>query len=89
MDLAAVSAAAGPASAFDTAIIEIAGYANANAHKAVNGRNSTKVSALTGNLYAALSSGWYRSTNAINRITLTPAAGNFAQYSSARLYGVY
>jgi len=36
----------------------------------------------------ALTSGLYQSTSAINRITLTPEAGSFPQYSSFALYGI-
>lgn len=35
-----------------------------------------------------ITAGLWSNTSAINRITLTSSAGNFAQYSSASLYGI-
>ena len=35
-----------------------------------------------------LTSGLWRSTSAVTSVTLTPASGNFAQYSSFALYGI-
>lgn len=41
-----------------------------------------------GSAYAVLSAGLWSVTTAISSLTLTPGGGNFAQYSTAYLYGV-
>ncbi len=38
--------------------------------------------------YADFIAGLWSNTAAINRVTLTPAAGNFAEFSTAYIYGV-
>lgn len=48
---------------------------------AVNENNATGA-------YSILVAGLWTGTAAINQITLTPASGNHAQYSSASLYGI-
>ena len=83
-----ICAASAPASAFDLMRIEIPGYAITNGHKVWSSEASAKTGITTGLIYDVHSKGWYRSANAIARVTLTPNAGNFAQYSTARLYGV-
>ena len=89
IQIATIAAAAAPASAFDLMKLEIPGYGNTNVHKVLQAQFGLKLAATTTNLYVSNVIAWYRSTNAISRLTLTPAAGNFAQYSTARLYGVY
>ena len=86
--IAVMAAASAPASAFDQIRIEIANYANTNGHKTAISEYGIKLNTTTTNIILGSGRAWYRSTNAINRITLTPLAGNFAQYSTARLYGV-
>ena len=84
-----VAAANSTASVFDAARLEIPGYANANAFKVLLAEFSVKTAATTTNQIRGSSAGWYKSTNALSRLTITPTAGNWAQYSTARLYGVY
>lgn len=84
-----MAAANAPAGAFDSVCLELPAYANTNGQKVGTMSGTRKLANSTGNLYTHVGSFWYRSTNAISRITLTPSAGNFAQYSTARLYGVY
>jgi hypothetical protein len=86
--IGSIAAASAPASAFDGFRVEVPGYAITNGHKVLTSVGTTKKAATTGNILIIQASGWYRSTNAISRITFTPSAGNFAQYSTARLYGV-
>ena len=83
-----IAANTAPASAFDYCHIEILNYASTSVHKTLRGENTSKLNTTTGNLFVQQFAGWYRSTNAINRITIVPSAGSFAQYSTARLYGV-
>ena len=73
------------ASTFSNAELYLPNYAG-SANKsmsvdAVTENNATKSYAI---FYAQL----WSNTAAINQITLTPNAGNFAQYSTAYLYGV-
>ena len=86
--LGQIAAASSTALAFDSLILNIPNYANSNAHKILNGNGGLTTGDLTANQQTSIIMGRYKSTNAISRITLTPSAGNFAQYSTARLYGV-
>lgn len=88
-DIGSIAAANATANTFDYLHVEIPNYANVSAHKNLYNTGGIKIGQLTGNFYIQAGNGWYRSVNAISRITLTPAAGNFAQYSMARLYGAY
>jgi hypothetical protein len=83
-----MSAANAPASTFDCMRLEIYGYALTVGHKSCMGQNTFKGNNLTQNTYVTGFSGWWRSTSAINRVTVLPHAGNYAQYSIARLYGI-
>lgn len=74
------------ASTFASTEIYIPNYAGSNyktlSLNAVTSNNST-------NNYAMFLAGLWSDTSAINQITLTPlSSGNFAQYSTAYLYGV-
>ena len=84
-----IAAANAPAGTFDLANIEIPQYANASGQKVMSSEYTHKDNTTTGNLYRGVAAGWWRAKTAISRVTLTPSAGNFAQYSTARLYGVY
>ena len=59
-----------------------AGSANKSSSvDAVNENNATLA-------YAYLTAGLWSSTAAITQVTFTPSSGNFAQYSTAVLYGI-
>ena len=66
-------------------IVDILEYANTNIYKTT--RNLGGVD-FNGSGYVTLMSGNWRSTAAINAISLDPNAGDFAQYSQAALYGI-
>lgn len=84
-----VAALTAPASVFDGWVFEFVDYANTGGYKPIVGRGTLRTSNAATGIQEHRLSGWYQSTNAINQITLTCNAGNFAQYSKARLYGVY
>jgi hypothetical protein len=73
------------ASTFSNSELYIPNYAGSNNKSmmfdSVNETNATAVQAY-------MVAGLYASTSAINQITLTPNTGNFAQYSTATLYGI-
>jgi hypothetical protein len=68
-----------------TMIIDILDYANTNKNKTIRELGGFETNS---DGYVALVSGMLVSTAAISSITLTPAAGNFIQYSQAALYGI-
>jgi len=84
-----IAAATSAASVFDAARLEIPAYANAQAQKVCLTHGAYQSSRVGSSMGVSTGSTWWRSTAAVNQITLTPAAGNFAQYSTCRLYGVY
>lgn len=66
-------------------VVDILDYANTNKNKTVRtltGYDSNSAGQIT------FYSGLWRSTSAINIITLTPGSGNFSQYSHFALYGI-
>lgn len=73
------------ASTFGNLEIYIPNYAGSNnksfSSDAVTENNGTSA-------YAALTAGLWSTTSAINQVTVTPASGNFVQYSTAYLYGI-
>jgi hypothetical protein len=84
-NMASGSAAAGLASQTS---VEIAGYAGTAFQKTFITQNGMERATTTGNLFAVYGTGYWRSTAAITRITLTPAAGNFDVGSAFYLYGI-
>jgi hypothetical protein len=74
------------ASVFGQCSSEMAQYAGTTGQKTANSRWSHKTGTGTGNLQVAQVAGFWRSTAAISRITLLPAAGNFAIGTRATLY---
>jgi len=72
-------------STFGNAEIYIPNYTSANnksvSTDSVNENNATEA-------YMTLGAHLWSSTAAINQVTITPATGNFVQYSTATLYGV-
>jgi len=74
------------ASAFGNAEVYIPNYASSN-NKAAS---LDSVNEENGNTYAydEISGGSWSNTAAITTVTLTPEAGNYAQYTTATLYGI-
>jgi hypothetical protein len=72
---------------FSSYILNIMNYANTTTNKTVISRVSTggTLTSMDSN-YANL--GLWRSTDAINQITLTPSAGNYLAGSTFSLYGI-
>lgn len=73
------------ANIFGGAVIDILDYTNTNKYKTMR---SLSGGDQNGTGYIELISGLWQSTSAITSITLIPASGNFAQYSSFALYGI-
>ena len=73
------------ASVFSSQSIYIPNYTSAN-YKSVSSDSVSETNAVT--IYATLTAGLWSVTSAINQVTLFPTSGNFAQYSSATLYGI-
>ena len=73
------------ANTFSSESVYIPNYAGSNNKSvsidSVNENNATAAAAY-------LTAGLWSNTAAINRITLTPGGGNYAQYSTAVLYGI-
>jgi hypothetical protein len=65
----------------------IPNYAGTVFQKSVNSIGAKRLAATTGNVYSILCSGFWKSTDAINRIDLTASAGAFAIASMFTLYG--
>jgi hypothetical protein len=70
---------------FAASVIDILDYGNTNKFKTVRKLGGTENNSAGG---IDISSGAWRSTNAITSISFTPNTGNFAQYSYFALYGV-
>lgn len=77
-----------PANLFGQCDISIAHYAGSANNKVLRLSAAVKAGVTTTLLQSALAAGFWRSSAAINRITLIPAAGNFAAGSRATLYGL-
>jgi hypothetical protein len=73
------------ASIFGVAVIDILDYANTNKYKTT--RTLSGVDA-NGSGYSELMSGNWRSTNAVNTLSIFATSGNFVQYSQFALYGI-
>jgi hypothetical protein len=76
---------ANTANVFAANIIDILDYTNTNKNKTLRRINVVDVN---GSGESKFGTGLWMNTSAISRITLTPNAGSFAQYSSFALYGV-
>lgn len=66
-------------------VIDILDYANTNKYKTVRSLTGTD---LNGSGQVSLYSGNWRSTSAVNAISLSFSANNFSQYSQFALYGI-
>lgn len=87
MSAISIPGATATASVFSAASIEIPSYSSTTFQKMFQFITHRKFGTSTGNLVTRVAAGWWRSTAAINRITVTPAAGNFAAGSRFRIYG--
>jgi hypothetical protein len=81
-------AANAPATAFGQSDLCIAHYAGSTKQKSMAARSSGKTGVASGNLYALLVAGFWRSAAAINEITILPSSGNWDIGSRATLYGL-
>ncbi len=88
LQIASGTAAAAPAGAFCTAEILIADYANANKIPSFISSCFTLRGTTTGLQVVELKGGALNVVGALNRIMLSFAADNIAQYSSAELLGI-
>jgi hypothetical protein len=79
------SAASGTASAFGAAIIDLLDYANTAKNPVARTFGGVD---LNGSGYIHIDSGLRPVAEAVSSITLVVSAGNFAQHSTAALYGV-
>lgn len=75
------------ASSFGAGVIDILDYANSNKFKTTRTLMGVSSNATTDINYAGISSGLWRSTNAITSIKITPRVNNLAEYSHFALYG--
>lgn len=83
-----VVAANGPANSADSGEITIPNYAGTTFQKSLVAISGAKNGTGAGNTFTRFASGWWRSTVAINEVTVLPAAGNFVVGSVAYLYGL-
>jgi len=80
-----VSGSTQSANVFGAAIVDILDYANTSKYKTIR---SLDGSDNNGSALLGLWSGLWMNTSAINRIDISPAGGNWVQYSQIALYGV-
>lgn len=71
---------------FGVAILDFIDYKNTSKYKTIKSLSGYSTNSTVTN--TTLTSGLWMNTNAITTITLTPGAGNWAQYSSFALYGI-
>ncbi len=82
-----VPCATAPANSFAPVTIDIPHYADASNHQVLLFQNFRKRGTLVGDFGVISGGGLWRITTLISRVTLLPAAGNFAIGSRATLYG--
>jgi hypothetical protein len=87
MPVGLAAAGTAPANTFSPLEILLHDYANTTTHKGVRSHAGYKQANSTNSTVTSMGTGTWRSTSAINAITLLPTAGNFAQYTVATLYG--
>lgn len=83
----AFQAGTAPANSFGPCQIWVPHYANAVNHKTVDVRYGMKLTTASTGQYTGGGQASWRSTAAINRVTLLPSAGNFDTGSRVTLYG--
>jgi hypothetical protein len=76
------------ANLFSLTVIDLVHYAGATNHKVAASRCAHKRGTASGDLTKYEFGGHWRSTAAINRVTLLPGAGNFQTGSRITLYGM-
>jgi hypothetical protein len=76
------------ANLFNASLVFIPHYAGSANNKVALSLASVKLGTTTGSLATYLHGGFWRSSAAINRITLLPAAGNFVAGTRVSLYGM-
>jgi len=72
---------------FTGLIVDILDYSNTNKNKTTRSLGGHSIDSAS-YWIVWFESGLWRSTNAINRVTLTASSGTFSQYSTFALYGV-
>jgi hypothetical protein len=77
-----------PSGAACETIVDIPNYADTTFHKPVHALGTTRVNTGANNFRTNLVAGGWRSTSAIDRVTLAPAAGNFKLGSRLTIYGL-
>jgi hypothetical protein len=83
--VAYVDAYISPTGGFGAAVVDILDYANTNKYKTTRALGGYDAN---GSGWMTLTSGSWRSTVAINSITIYAFANSFAQYSTFALYGI-
>ena len=73
---------------FSPFVFDIVDYKDTNKYKTIRTLSGTNNNSAGTNSYVRFSSGLWMNTAAITSITIFPASGNFAQYSSFALYGI-
>lgn len=81
-------AATAPANASSNIEVVVAGYAGTTFQKAATSACSLKTTVATGGLTTYANAHWWRSTAAINRVTLLANAGNFVAGSRVTIYAM-
>jgi hypothetical protein len=76
------------ANLFNAGLMFIPHYAGSANNKLALSVSSVKLAATTGNLATYLIGGFWRSSAAITRVTLIPAAGNFVAGTRVTVYGM-
>lgn len=84
--LGSASAASATASVASVHMIDVPNYGGTTFNKATHTRTAIKLGTSTTNLNAFELGGFWRSTAAINRITVFPVSGNFAAGSRCSVY---
>ena len=75
----------GTANTFGNGQVYIPNYASSN-YKSYGSESAAETNST--NNYLDMTAGLWSNTAALTSVTFTPSAGNFAQYSSATLYGI-
>lgn len=85
---AAASSASVGAGVFTAYTIDIPFYSSTSFNKVVVYRLGRKIGTASTNLFTSAPAGFWRDSSAINRITITPGADNWATGSAITLHGV-
>jgi hypothetical protein len=84
--LSDITTASTASNIFGVGVIDILDYQNTNKYKTTRSLSGQDQNSTSGRIF--FTSGNWRSTSAINTITLYPEAGSFVQYSHLALYGI-